>query len=82
VTVLPHNSLSGLMKTIQFASRASGNAAAPTTKRLDDVIRVAAESLDYICVERLTPGLVATMQLLVKHGELMVLDQKYNADPE
>jgi hypothetical protein len=39
---------------------------------VDDVIRVVAESLDYICAERLTPGLVATAQLLVRHGELTV----------
>lgn len=37
---------------------------------VDDVIRVVAESLDYICAERLTPGLLPTAQLLVAHGEL------------
>lgn len=39
---------------------------------VDDVIRVVAESLDYICAERLTPGLLPTAQLLVQHGELTV----------
>ncbi len=39
---------------------------------VDDVIRVVAESLDYICAERLTPGLVPTARLLVAHGELAV----------
>jgi hypothetical protein len=39
---------------------------------VDDVIRVVAESLDYICAERLTPALAPTARLLVAHGELTV----------
>ena len=31
-----------------------------------------AESLDYICAERLTPALAPTARLLVAHGELTV----------
>jgi hypothetical protein len=37
---------------------------------VDDAIRVVAETLDYICAERLTPGLLPTAQLLIEHGEL------------
>lgn len=39
---------------------------------VDDVIRVVAESLDYICAERLRPALAPTARLLVAHGELTV----------
>ena len=37
---------------------------------VDDALRVIGESLDYVCAERLTPGLVPTAQLLAQHGEL------------
>ena len=37
---------------------------------LDDALRVIAESLDYICAERLTPGLVSTARHLAAHHEL------------
>ncbi len=39
---------------------------------VDDALRVIAESLDYICAERLQPGLVKTAQHLAQHGELEV----------
>jgi hypothetical protein len=39
---------------------------------VDDAIRVVAESLDYICAERLTPSLAPTARLLMAHGELAV----------
>src|SRR5215211_2960648 len=39
---------------------------------VDDALRVIWESLDYICAERLTPGLVPTAQLLAHHGELVL----------
>jgi hypothetical protein len=35
-------------------------------------LRVIWESLDYVCAERLTPGLVPTAQLLAQHGELVL----------
>jgi hypothetical protein len=38
--------------------------------KLDDALRVIAESLDYICAERLTPNLVLTAQHLAAHHEL------------
>jgi hypothetical protein len=37
---------------------------------VDDALRVIWESLDYVCAERLTPGLVPTAQRLAAHGEL------------
>jgi hypothetical protein len=43
-----------------------------------DVLRVVAESLDYICAERLTPCLAETAELLVAQGELEPSD-KVNA---
>jgi len=39
---------------------------------VDDALRVIWESLDYVCAERLTPGLVATARHLAAHGELAV----------
>jgi hypothetical protein len=41
---------------------------------VDDAIRVIAETLDYICAERLTPSLVPTAQLLIAHGELRLTE--------
>lgn len=41
---------------------------------VDDALRVIAETLDYICAERLTPSLVPTAELLIAHGELTVSD--------
>ena len=37
---------------------------------VDDALRLIAETLDYICAERLTPSLVSTAQDLAAHGEL------------
>lgn len=37
---------------------------------VDDALRVIAETLDYICAERMTPQLVVTAQQLARHGEL------------
>jgi hypothetical protein len=37
---------------------------------VDDALRVIAESLDYICAERLTPNLVWMAEHLERHGEL------------
>jgi hypothetical protein len=52
-------------------SRQRGRSYGP---EVDDVIRVVAETLDYICAERLTPALAPTVRLLVAHGELMVAE--------
>ena len=42
---------------------------------VDDALRVIWESLDYVCAERLTPGLVATAEQLARHGELVVTEE-------
>ena len=39
---------------------------------MDDALRLIWESLDYVCAERLTPGLVSTAQLLAQQGELVL----------
>ena len=39
---------------------------------VDDALRVIAESLDYVCVERLTPNLLWMAEHLAVHGELEV----------
>ena len=40
--------------------------------KVDDALRVIAESLDHICAERLTPQLVPMAKHLAAHGELQV----------
>ena len=42
---------------------------------VDRALAVVAESLDYVCAERLTPQLVWTAQHLAAHGELVVSDE-------
>jgi transposase InsO family protein len=42
---------------------------------VDDALRVIAESLDYICAERLTPNLVWMAEHLARHGELETTPQ-------
>jgi hypothetical protein len=42
---------------------------------VDDALRVIAESLDYICAERLTSNLVWMAQHLTSHGEMEVTSQ-------
>lgn len=39
-------------------------------QHMDDALRVLAETLDYICAERLTPALPWLAQTLAQHGEL------------
>jgi len=41
---------------------------------LYDVLRVIAETLDYICAERLTPAMLTTAEDLARHGELVLSD--------
>jgi len=72
VTELHRKSLVRLMKAEPVRQPRQQQRGRTYTHEVDDVIRVVAESLDYICAERLTPGLVPTTRLLVKHGELTV----------
>jgi len=49
---------------------------------LEDALRVIWESLDFICAERLTPGLVSTARILARHDELVwtaALEQQLGA---
>jgi len=57
-------------------SRQRGRSYGP---EVDDALRVIAESLDYICAERLTPSLVPMAEHLVVHGELQVTPQLLHA---
>jgi len=40
--------------------------------QVEDIIRVVWESLDYVCAERLTPGLLGTAQHLAQFGEVQL----------
>jgi hypothetical protein len=42
---------------------------------VDDALRVIAESLDYVCAERLTPNLVWMAEHLTAHGEMTITPQ-------
>ena len=75
VTELHRKSLLRLMKDVPVRQPRQRQRGRTYRCEVDDVIRVVAESLDYICAERLTPGLVPTAQLLVRHGELRVTDE-------
>lgn len=72
VTELHRKSLLRLMKAEPARKPRERQRGRSYGHEVDDVIRVVAESLDYICAERLTPGLMPTAELLVKHGELRV----------
>lgn len=43
--------------------------------KVDDAIRIIGSTLDWICAERLTPGLVETALHLARHGEMIVDDE-------
>jgi hypothetical protein len=75
VTELHRKSLVRLMKAEPVRQPRQQQRGRTYNHEVDDIIRVVAESLDYICAERLTPGLVPTVQLLVRHGELTVSDE-------
>jgi len=72
VTEMHRKSLLRLMAAAPVRKRRERQRGRTYGHEVDDVIRVVAESLDYICAERLTPALAPTAQLLVAHGELVV----------
>ena len=43
--------------------------------KVDDAIRIIGSTLDWICAERLTPGLVEMALHLARHGEMIVDDE-------
>jgi hypothetical protein len=67
-------------KSLLRLLRPGGLARQPRTRQrgrvygppVDDALRMIWESLDYVCAERLTPGLVPTAQRLAAHGELVL----------
>jgi hypothetical protein len=74
VTELHRKSLIRLMKAEPVRRPRQRQRGRTYSHEVDDAIRVIAESLDYICAERLTPSLQPTARLLMTHGELAVSD--------
>jgi hypothetical protein len=75
VTGLHRKSLIRLMKgslTRKARRRQRGRTYGP---EVDDALRVIAESMDYICAERLTPNLTWLAKHLAAHGELTLSPQ-------
>jgi hypothetical protein len=72
VTELHRKSLIRLMKTEPVRRPRQCQRGRTYGPEVADVIRVVAESLDYICAERLTPALAPLARLLMAHGELVV----------
>jgi len=72
VTELHRKSLIRLMQTEPGRTPRQRQRGRTYGHEVDDAIRVIAESLDYICAERLTPSLLPTARLLIAHGELTV----------
>ena len=75
VTGLHRKSLIRLMKgslTRKARRRQRGRTYGP---EVDDALRVIAESMDYICAERLTPNLTWLARHLAAHGELALSPQ-------
>jgi hypothetical protein len=70
VTELHRKSLVRLMRTAPERKPRQRQRGRSYNHEVDDAIRVIAETLDYICAERLTPSLLPTAQLLMAHGEL------------
>ena len=75
VTELHRKSLTRLMKAEPVRRARLRQRGRTYGHEVDDALRVIAETLDYICAERLTPGLVATARLLIGHGELVLSDR-------
>jgi hypothetical protein len=72
VTGLHRKSLIRLMKSSLERKPRSKQRGRTYDKPVEDTIGIIAESLDYICAERLTPNLVWMAEHLASHGELML----------
>jgi hypothetical protein len=72
VTELHRKSLVRLMKADPVRKPRQRQRGRTYDCEVDDAIRVIAETLDYICAERLTPSLLPTARLLIEHRELAV----------
>jgi hypothetical protein len=75
VTELHRKSLVRLMKADLVHKPRPRQRGRTYNHEVDDAMRVIAETLDYICAERLTPSLLPTARLLIGHGELVVSDR-------
>jgi hypothetical protein len=75
VTQLDRKTLIRLMKHDPVRKRREVQRGCIYGSAVQDAIRVVAETLDYICAERLTPGLAPTAALLAEHGELLLSDE-------
>jgi len=74
VTELHRKSLVRLMKTGSERKPRQRQRGRTYDHEVDDVIRVVAETLDYICADRLTRSLLPTVKLLIEHQELVVAE--------
>jgi hypothetical protein len=70
VTGLHRKSLTRLMNGSLQRKKRSKQRGRTYDKAVEDMIRVIAESLDYVCAERVTPNLVWMADHLAEHGEL------------
>jgi hypothetical protein len=70
VTELHRKSLIRLMQTEPVRKPRQRERGRTYDHEVDDAVRIIAETLDYICAQRLTPGLLTTAKLLAQHGEL------------
>jgi hypothetical protein len=72
VTELHRKSLVRLMKAEPVRKLRQRQRGRTYNYEVADAMRIIAETLDYICAERLTPSLLPTARLLMEHGELAV----------
>jgi hypothetical protein len=72
VTGLHRKSLIRLMKSSLERKPRGRQRGRTYDKPVEDTIGIIAESLDYICAERLTPNLVWMAEHLARHGELIL----------
>jgi len=70
VTALNRKTLIRLMDSDLKRKRREKHRGQTYKHDVDQVLYVIAESLDFICAERLTPTLVTTAEQLAFHGEL------------
>lgn len=75
VTRLHRKSLIRLMRS-QLTRKPRQRQRGPTYDReVENALHIIAESMDYICAQRLTPCLASTAQLLAIHGELCLTEE-------
>ena len=75
VTELHRKSLIRLMNGSLERKRRRKQRGCTYRSNVDDALRVIAESLNYVCAERLTPNLVWMTEYLAAHGEMTITPQ-------